>query len=348
VSGVLGGGPGGSGMLSAPLLEATNLSKRFPLRRSALDWVRGRPAPALRAVDGVSLLVRRGETLGVVGESGCGKSTLARCLVRLHEPDAGTIRLEGQDALALSGPARRAYNRRVQMVFQDPYGSLNPRLRVGDALAEALAVHRVVERAAVPGRVRALLDLVHLPRDAAGRYPHEFSGGQRQRIGIARALAVEPALIIADEPVSALDVSVQAQIVNLLLELQERLGLALLFITHDLRLVRHIAHRTAVMYLGRIVETGPTEALFATPRHPYTRALIEAVPQVVPGARPRDAAVQGELPSAILPPAGCPFHPRCPIAEPRCATVPPVLTPRRSGADVTWPVACHLAGPLPE
>ncbi len=332
-------------MLSVPLLEAAGLCKRFPLRRSALDWARGRPAPALRAVDGVSLTVRRGETLGVVGESGCGKSTLARCLVRLHEPDAGTIQLEGQDALTLTGAARRAYNRRVQMVFQDPYGSLNPRLRVGDALAEALLVHRVVERAAVPARVRALLDLVYLPRDAAGRHPHEFSGGQRQRVGIARALAVEPALIIADEPVSALDMSVQAQIVNLLLELQERLGLALLFITHDLRLVRHIAHRTAVMYLGRIVETGPTEALFATPRHPYTSALIEAVPQVVPGARQRGAAVQGELPSAIRPPAGCPFHPRCPIAEPRCATVPPALVPRRAEGNLTWPAACHLAGP---
>jgi oligopeptide/dipeptide ABC transporter ATP-binding protein len=335
-------------LLNQPLLEATDLTKRFPMRRSALDWVRGRPVPALRAVDGVSLSVRRGETLGMVGESGCGKSTLARCLVRLHEPDSGTIRLEGHDALALTGAARRTYNRRVQMVFQDPYGSLNPRLRVGDALAEALSVHRVVERAAVPGRVRALLDLVHLPQDAAGRYPHEFSGGQRQRVGIARALAVEPALVIADEPVSALDVSVQAQIVNLLLELQERLGLALLFITHDLRLVRHIAHRTAVMYLGRIVETGPTEALFATPRHPYTRALIEAVPQIASGARPRDAAVQGELPSAVLPPAGCPFHPRCPIAEPRCATTAPALAPRRAKTEVTWPVACHLAGPPPE
>jgi len=344
VLGVGSGGAAGGSVLSTPLLEATGLCKRFPLQRSALDWTRGRAAPVLRAVDGVSLTVHRGETLGIVGESGCGKSTLARCLVRLHEPDEGAIRLEGQDVLALTGPARRAYNRRVQMVFQDPYGSLNPRLRVGDALAEALAVHRVVERAAVPGRVQALLDLVHLPQDAGGRYPHEFSGGQRQRVGIARALAVEPAVIIADEPVSALDVSVQAQIVNLLLELQDRLGLALLFITHDLRLVRHIAHRTAVMYLGKIVETGPTEALFATPRHPYTRALIEAVPQIAPGGRHRDAAVRGELPSAIAPPPGCPFHPRCPIAEPRCSTVPPALVPRDAGGALTWPTACHLAG----
>jgi oligopeptide/dipeptide ABC transporter ATP-binding protein len=327
-----------------PLLEAIGISKRFPVRRPALDWLRGRPASVLRAVEGVSLAVHRGETLGIVGESGCGKSTLARCLVRLHEPDAGAVRLDGQDALALTGPARRAYNRRVQMVFQDPQGSLNPRLRVGDALAEALLVHRVVARGDVPGRVRALLDLVHLPRDAGGRYPHEFSGGQRQRVGIARALAVEPALIIADEPVSALDVSVQAQIVNLFLELQERLGLALVFITHDLRLVRHVAHRTAVMYLGRIVETGPTGALFAAPRHPYTRALMDAVPQLAPGAR-RPAAVRGELPSAMAPPPGCPFHPRCPVAEPRCTTVPPLLVARDAAGVPTWPVACHPVGP---
>ena len=309
-----------------------------------LDRLLGRPAPVLRAVDGVSLQVGRGETLGIVGESGCGKSTLARCLVRLYEPDAGAIRLDGQDVLALSGPARRAYNRRVQMVFQDPQGSLNPRMTVGDALAEALRVHRVVERAAIPDRVQALLNLVHLPADAAGRYPHEFSGGQRQRIGIARALAVEPAVIIADEPVSALDVSVQAQIVNLLLELQGRLGLALLFITHDLRLVRHVAHRVAVMYLGRIVETGPTEALFRAPLHPYTAGLIAAVPQVDAHARRRGAAVRGELPSAMAPPPGCPFHPRCPVAELRCTSLVPPLVPRAGVNGPTWPVACHLAG----
>jgi len=326
--------------LTAPLLQVAGLSKRFATRRSALALLRGRPAPQLRAVDGVSLDLHRGETLGVVGESGCGKSTLARCIVRLYEPDEGAILFEGHDALALAGPARRAYNRRVQMVFQDPYGSLNPRLSVGDALAEALSVHRVVEKPAIPARVRALLDLVHLPEDAARRYPHEFSGGQRQRIGIARALAVEPAIIIADEPVSALDVSVQAQIVNLFLELQAGLGLALVFITHDLRLVRHIAHRTAVMYLGRVVETGPTEALFQAPAHPYTQALIQAVPQIAPGARSRAAAVQGELPSATAPPPGCPFHPRCPIAEPQCRTLVPALVTRTA----PWPAACHLAG----
>jgi len=330
--------------VSAPLLEASGLSKRFPVRRPLLDRLRGRPAPVLRAVDGVSLQVSRGETLGIVGESGCGKSTLARCLVRLHEPDAGAIRLDGQDVLALSGTARQAYNRRVQMVFQDPQGSLNPRMTVGDALSEALRVHRVVERPAIPDRVQALLDLVHLPGDAAGSYPHEFSGGQRQRVGIARALAVEPAVIIADEPVSALDVSVQAQIVNLLLELQGRLGLALLFITHDLRLVRHVAHRVAVMYLGRVVETGPTEALFRAPLHPYTAGLIAAVPQVDAHARRRGAAVRGELPSAMAPPPGCPFHPRCPVAEPRCTSLVPPLVPREAVDGPTWPVACHLAG----
>jgi oligopeptide/dipeptide ABC transporter ATP-binding protein len=325
----------------APVLSVEGLSKSFGLRRSLLDVVGRRPARKVHALDGVTLSVGRGETLGIVGESGCGKSTLARCLVRLHDPDSGEIRFQGQDVLALEGPARRAFHRKVQMVFQDPYGSLNPRLSVGDALAEALRVHEVVEPSAVNARVGELLDLVHLPRDAAQRYPHEFSGGQRQRVGIARALAVEPAVIVADEPVSALDVSVQAQIVNLFTELQERLGLTLVFITHDLRLVRYVSHRVAVMYLGKVVEIGETEALFAGPRHPYTRALIAAVPQVVPGRRSEREAVRGELPSPIAPPPGCPFHPRCPIAEPQCRTVVPALDPR-GGA---WPVACHLAGP---
>ena len=320
------------------LLQMEALTKTFPVRRSMPDMLRGRPARRLQAVTEVSLTVDRGETLGIVGESGCGKSTLARCLVRLHRPDDGQIRFDGVDALALSGDARRAFNRRVQMVFQDPYGSLNPRLSVGNALAEALSVHRVVPRRDIPARVRHLLDLVHLPDDAAHRYPHEFSGGQRQRVGIARALAVEPALIVADEPVSALDVSVQAQVVNLLVELQDRLGLALVFITHDLRLVRHIAHRTAVMYLGRVVEMGPTEALFTTPGHPYTQALIAAVPHAEPGQRRARPAVQGELPSNVAPPPGCPFHPRCPRAEAMCRTDLPALISRGKA----WPVACHF------
>ncbi|WP_210202561.1 ABC transporter ATP-binding protein [Alsobacter soli] len=327
-------------MKDGALLQVENLTKAFPLGRSLADALRGRPQRALQALGGVSLSVNRGETLGVVGESGCGKSTLARCLVRLYEPDCGAVRFEGKDVLGLTGEARRSYHRRVQMVFQDPYASLNPRLSVGDALAEALTVHRIVEPSATRDRVGALLDLVHLPRDAADRYPHEFSGGQRQRVGIARALAVEPSVIIADEPVSALDVSVQAQVVNLFLELQDRLGLSLVFITHDLRLVRHVSHRLAVMYLGKVVETGDTEAVFTAPRHPYTRALIAAVPQVDPHQRSTREAVRGELPSPIAPPPGCPFHPRCPIAEPRCRTEVPALDRRHGG----WPVACHLAG----
>jgi oligopeptide/dipeptide ABC transporter ATP-binding protein len=322
------------------LLAIDAISKRFPARRPLVDILRGRPRLAVHAVEQVSLDVRKGETLGIVGESGCGKSTLARCMVRLHEPDGGTIRFDGADVLAMAGPARRAFNRQVQMVFQDPYGSLNPRMTVGATLAEALSVHRIVPKPEIPGRVRELLDLVHLMHDAAERYPHEFSGGQRQRIGIARALAVEPSLIIADEPVSALDVSVQAAIVNLFMELQDRLGLTLVFITHDLRLVRHMSHRVAVMYLGRIVEVGPTAELFAAPRHPYTQALIRAVPQVKPGRRGTDVAVMGELPSPLAPPPGCAFHPRCIKAIPSCSAEVPALV-ARGGA---WPVACQLAG----
>jgi oligopeptide/dipeptide ABC transporter ATP-binding protein len=319
------------------LLTVTGLSKTFPVNGPLLSQFRG--PRRLRAVDDVSISVARGETLGIVGESGCGKSTLARCLVRLHEPDSGAIQFEGLDVRSLRGAGLRRYNRQVQMVFQDPFGSLNPRMTVGACLAEVLAVHRVVPKAAIEKRVAELLDLVHLPAEAASRRPHEFSGGQRQRIGIARALAVEPSVIIADEPVSALDVSVQAQIVNLLLELQDRLGLSLVFITHDLRLVRHLAHRVAVMYLGRVVETGPTADLFAAPRHPYTRALIQAAPRLVPGRPAREDAVRGELPSPLNPPTGCTFHPRCQIAEARCAQERPALE-RRGG---TWPVACLLA-----
>jgi oligopeptide transport system ATP-binding protein len=321
------------------LLDVTAISKRFPARRPLVDLLRGRPRLAVHAVEEVSLDVRKGETLGIVGESGCGKSTLARCLVRLHEPDGGAISFDGRDVLGMEGPARRAFNRQVQMVFQDPYSSLNPRMTVGATLAEALHVHAIVPRPDIPARVRALLDLVHLPADAAERYPHEFSGGQRQRIGIARALAVEPSLIIADEPVSALDVSVQAAIVNLFMELQDRLGLTLVFITHDLRLVKHMTHRVAVMYLGRIVEVGPTAALFAKPRHPYTQALIRAVPMVRPGHRSTDVAVTGELPSPLAPPPGCAFHPRCPRAVAACSTAVPVLEARGG----TWPVACIRA-----
>ena len=320
------------------LVAVSHLSKQFPVRRPLLDVLRGRGVRSLRAVEDVSLTVARGETLGIVGESGCGKSTLARCLVRLHEPDRGDIRFDGNDVIKLRGGLRRAYNRQVQMIFQDPFGSLNPRMTVGACLTEALVVHEVVPKADIPRRVSELLDLVHLPADAAGRRPHEFSGGQRQRIGIARALAVEPSLIIADEPVSALDVSVQAQIINLLVELQRELGLTLVFITHDLRLVRHLAHRVAVMYLGRIVEIGPTEGLFAAPRHPYSRALIQAAPRLIPGRPARADAASGELPSPLAPPSGCAFHPRCPQAEPQCSQRRPDLALRGG----KWPMACLL------
>ncbi len=321
------------------LLSASNLTRRFPGNRGLLDMLARKPRPVVHALSDVSIDVSAGETLGIVGESGCGKSTLARCLVRLIEPDEGNISFDGADVGSLEGPARRKFNRAVQMVFQDPYASLNPRMTVGSTLAEALRVHEIVPAAEINARVASLLDLVQLPATAATRYPHEFSGGQRQRIGIARALAVEPRVIIADEPVSALDVSVQAQIVNLFMELQERLGLALVFITHDLRLVRHMTHRVAVMYLGRVVEIGPVEDIFTAPRHPYTRALISAVPQLTPGLLRGEPAVRGELPSPLSPPSGCAFHPRCPIALPQCAAERPALDARGG----TWPVACLRA-----
>jgi oligopeptide/dipeptide ABC transporter ATP-binding protein len=320
------------------LITAEGVSKRFALPHSVIARLSGQPAPAVNALNGVSFDLHRGETLGVVGESGCGKSTLARCLVRLHDCDEGRILFEGQDIAALTGPARRAFNRRVQMIFQDPYSSLNPRMKVRQILGEALSVHRMRPAAEIPARIAELLQLVRLNPDAADRYPHEFSGGQRQRIGIARALAVEPEVLVADELVSALDVSVQAQVVNLLLDLQERLHLTVVFVAHDLRLVRHISHRVAVMYLGKVVEIGPTEELFSAPRHPYTKALLDAAPELDPSRRSRTVAARGELPSPINLPSGCLFHTRCPYAFDRCRTERPLLTPRTPGHDA----ACHL------
>ncbi len=322
------------------LLQASDLERGFPVRRGFRQILAGGPKPVVRALAGVSITIQRGETLAVVGESGCGKSTLARALVRLVDVDAGQIEFDGHDVLHLRGDARRQYNRRVQMVFQDPYGSLNPRMTAGEALAEALRVHRMVPRAAIPARVRELLELVRLPADAADRLPHAFSGGQRQRVALARALAVEPELLVADEIVSALDVSVQAQILNLLLDMQDRLGLAMLFVSHDLRVVRHLAHYVAVMYLGRVVEYGSADEVFGAPLHPYTQALLAAAPTLQPGRRSSEAALRGDLPSPMRVVPGCPFHPRCPAAFDRCRTEPPALHARHGHG-----ATCHLAEP---
>ena len=309
-----------------PVLEVRGLVKRY-----------GRAPVA--AVDGIDFAVAPGETLALVGESGCGKSTTARLALRLLEPSAGQVWFEGQDITRLGGAVLRRMRRRMQMVFQDPFASLNPRMTVQDIVAEPLVVHGIGNAAGRRDRVAALLDLVGLSAAQARRYPHEFSGGQRQRIGIARALSVSPECLIADELVSALDVSVQAQMVNLLLELQERLRLTVLFIAHDLRLVRHLSHRVAVMYLGRVVELADTAALFDTPRHPYTRALLSAAPDLDPAHRTVADAVRGELPSPLSPPSGCAFHPRCPALVVRCRTELPTLAPLRDGRLV----ACHVA-----
>ncbi len=324
--------------VAPPLMEIHGLTKTFPVGQSLLARLRGQPRRAVQALTDVELTVRRGETLGIVGESGCGKSTLARTLVRLYDADRGSVRYGDLDVLALRGADLRQYNRQVQMIFQDPYSSLNPRMTVEAVLREALSVHRMRPPAEQPARVRELLRLVGLPPEAAGRLPHEFSGGQRQRIGIARALALEPQCLIADELVSALDVSVQAQVVNLLLELQERLDLTVLFVAHDLRLVRHISHRVAVMYLGRVVEVSDTGSIFAAPRHPYTQALLAAAPTLDPTQRTAAPAITGELPSPLNVPSGCAFRTRCPHAFDRCATERPALLQLADGPEV----ACHL------
>lgn len=325
--------------MSETVLEIRDVSLTFKGKRGVLDVVAGRPARNVNALNGVTLELKRGETLGVVGESGCGKSTLARCIVRLHEPNGGEILFHGSDVFAPDQRRDRSYNRRVQMMFQDPYSSLNPRMTTGQILKEALLVHGMCGEAEVPERLQKLMDLVQLPHDALEKYPHEFSGGQRQRIAIARALAVEPEVLIADELVSALDVSVQAQIVNLLLELQERLGLTILFVAHDLRLVRHVSNRVAVIYLGRIVEIGDSETLFANPSHPYSQALLSAAPSLDPDDKGSKIHLEGELPSPMDIPPGCPFHVRCRHKTPKCTAGLPVLRPLEGrGA-----VACHHA-----
>jgi peptide/nickel transport system ATP-binding protein len=319
---------------AAPLLEAIHLGKSFA--------VGGRLSPGGRkvvhAVDDVSLEVRPGETVGLVGESGCGKSTLGRCLVRLYDITAGQLRFKGTDISHYGRRQLRPIRREMQMVFQDPYASLNPRRRVGDLIAEPLRVHGRRSRGEIAARVRELMALVGLAAEHIERFPHEFSGGQRQRIGIARALALDPHLIVADEPVSALDVSIQAQIVNLLADLQERLGLTYLFIAHDLSVIRQVATRTAVMYLGSIVELGPTDEVYRAPAHPYTQALISAVPMPdVDGARNR-IVLTGDVPNPMNPPPGCRFHPRCRFAKDRCRIERPVLREIAPGRTV----ACHF------
>jgi len=314
------------------LLDVRGLKKYFPIRRGSF----GRTKGEVRAVDDVDLQIRRGETLGLVGESGSGKTTLGRTLLRLIEPTAGQAFFDGVDIFGLDRKGLRRLRRRAQIIFQDPYGSLNPRLTVGDALREVLEVHRLASGREADRRVHELLDLVGLSPAHARRYPHEFSGGQRQRIGIARALSVEPEFIICDEPVSALDVSVQAQILNLLLDLQERLGLTYLFIAHDLSVVEHVSDRIAVMYLGRIVEIGETAEIIGAPRHPYTRALLSAVPVPEPrGARQR-IVLRGDPPSPANPPPGCRFHPRCPHPErdEACQRIVPLLRETPTGRSV--------------
>jgi peptide/nickel transport system ATP-binding protein len=323
--------------MTAALLEVENLTRHFVARRSAF----GRPTATLAAVEAVSFSLEAGITLALVGESGCGKTTLGRLVLRLIDPTAGRIRFEGRDVTALEERQLKALRRNAQLIFQDPYASLNPRMTVGQILAEPLALHAVVPPSRRAERVSELLRLVGLEPRAARRYPHEFSGGQRQRIAIARALAVEPKLIVCDEPVSALDVSIRAQVLNLLRDLQRRLGLAYIFISHDLAVVKHVADRIAVMHLGRIVEIGPSEVLFANPRHPYTRALLSAIPLPAPGLKRERIILHGEMPSALHPPAGCAFHPRCPFAIGQCRTVRPEL------AENVHATACHRSDELP-
>jgi oligopeptide/dipeptide ABC transporter ATP-binding protein len=323
-------------MPDTALLEVRGLEMQFVLSDSMLRRARRVSPEVLRAVDGVDLEIARGEALGLVGESGCGKSTLGRCIVGLYTPSAGEIRYDGEP---LTARRERAQRRRMQIVFQDPYSSLNPRMTVRQVLSELLRVHRMVPRNRVDERCRELMDLVGLGPRALDAHPRNFSGGQRQRVSIARALALEPELLVADEPVSALDVSVQATVLNLLDELRSKLGLTMLFIAHNMAVVRHVCDRVAVMYLGRIVETAPTEELFSNPRHPYTQGLLKAVPRLVPGRLTEAVAMEGDPPSPINVPSGCRFHTRCPIAQEVCSRDDPALV---AGAGRHL-AACHFA-----
>ena len=331
--------PGAGGSRNRIILEVRNLKKYFPVTSGVLTQ---RIVGVIKAVDDVSFSVREGETLGLVGESGCGKTTTVRCILQLERPSGGEVLFEGKDLARVDEAELRALRRRIQVIFQDPYGSLNPRMTVGQIVGEPLTVHGLVaSRGAGFARAAELLSVVGLSGNLADRYPHELSGGQRQRVGIARALALEPRLIVCDEPVSALDVSIQAQIINLLEELQSRLGLTYLFIAHDLSVVRHISDRVVVMYLGRIAEVADRKSLYEDPVHPYTRALLSAVPIPDPRleAQRERTVLRGEVPSSLTPPGGCVFHPRCPIAEARCSAETPLLREIRPGH---WG-ACHLA-----
>jgi oligopeptide/dipeptide ABC transporter ATP-binding protein len=321
------------------LLRVENLVKHFPVQSSSLLR---RSRDAVHAVDGVSLEVRRGETLGLVGETGCGKSTLARCIMRLYDVTSGRIEFEGHDITKLSAGKMRPFRRDMQMIFQDPYGSLNPRRRVGSIIGDPFAIHGIADGQERKRRVQEVMELVGLNPEHYNRFPAEFSGGQRQRIGVARALALRPKLIVCDEPVSALDVSIQAQIINLLADLQEELGLTYIFIAHDLSVVRHVSDRVAVMYLGKVAELGDVEGVYQHARHPYSTALLSAVPVPDPeAAQQRERVVLvGDVPSPIAPPSGCRFHPRCPKARPNCVTDEPDLVPRLDDP-ATHVAACH-------
>ena len=319
------------------LLEIRNLTKYF---RVGGGWLTRKDD--LKAVDGVSFDIEDGETLGLVGESGCGKSTLGRCLLRLIEPSSGEVFYQGTDLMKLNWSDMRDMRRQMQIIFQDPYASLNPRMRVGEIIGEGLEIHEIAKGAQAKEMVMALLERVGLRDEHYQRYPHEFSGGQRQRIGVARALAVNPKFIVADEAVSALDVSIQAQILNLLQDLQEEYKLTYFFISHDLRVVEHVSRRVAIMYLGKIVEIAPSEVIYSEAQHPYTRALLSAVPTPDPSKRTERMVLEGDVPSPVNPPSGCNFHPRCPFAEKICAEIEPRLEYTDDGSHG---VACHLYGP---